>query len=392
MSTTIAAIIATLITTGMTSAVSHDFTLVGGSLATGLFAASVVVRRNASVYPLFLLGTFAMVVLALVSSEANASAFPSTIHVLSMYFALIGLAFSSPDRSKFCQQLMMANNLLLTAWILYQGYDAEPLRAWQISNPSGMANIMPAQLNMTLPLVLVRINESTGQKRLAYIALICLNRVAVFLVMSRNGIATLLIILTLYLLFKHKRIAVLAIGGIVGLVHSFDSIAQIPTVRYLLVKLRFTGYHASTPRSMIWQVAWDHIKHDSILGVGPGGPKQGLSNAGVYHAHNNFIQVALETGIPSALIFALLFLLLLWLPVKTVFKSREHFVFSLPIVAYFSYSWTAMPLACPGVTLLFAACVHEYRVATQKEIQKQKTLVAQSFRQSATAHRITRAA
>ena len=56
-----------------------------------------------------------------------------------MYVALIGLAFSSPDLSNFCQQLMMGTNLLLTAWILYQGYDAEPLKAWQISNPTGGA-------------------------------------------------------------------------------------------------------------------------------------------------------------------------------------------------------------------------------------------------------------
>ncbi len=309
-----------------------------------------------------------------------------------MYVALIGLAFSSPDLSQFCQQLMMANNVLLTAWIMYQGYDAEPLKAWQISNPSGLANIMPAQLNMTLPLVLMRIHESTGQKKLAYFCLAGLNCIAVFLVMSRNGIGTLLIILTIYTLFNHKRLAVFGIAAIIAIGQSFDSIAQIPTVRYILMKLRFTGYEASTPRSMIWQVAWDHIKVDPMLGVGPGGAKQALSTAGAYHAHNNYVQVALETGIPSAVIIASLFLLLLWLPAKTVFKSREQFVFTLPIIAYFSYSWTAMPVACPGVTLLFAACVHEYRVAMQKQSRKQKAPLQQNFRQSATTRSITRAA
>ena len=372
MSTTIAAIIATLITTGMTSAVSHDFTLVGGSLATGLFAGFVVVRRNASVYPLFMLGTFAAVILALLSSEANTSVFSNTMHVLLMYISLIGLAFSSPDLSNFCRQLMMANNLLLTAWILYHGYDAKPLQAWQISNPSGLANIMPAQLNMTLPLVLMRIHESTGNKKLAYIALICLNCVAVFLVMSRNGIGAMLIILTLHFLYNHKRMAVVVIATIMGLVNSFDSIAQIPAINYLLVKLRFTGYQPSVPRFVIWQVAWDNIKLHPLLGVGPGGPKKALSIIGGYHAHNNYVQAALETGIPSAMIIGAMFLMLLWQPIKTLFMSRERFVFTLPILAYFSYSWTAMPLACPGVTLLLAACVHEYRVAAQEQGKKQK--------------------
>ena len=80
MSTTIAAFFATLITTGMTSAVSHDFTIVGGSLATVIFAAATVVRRNVSVYPAFLLGAISMIVMALVSSEANTAPFSSTIH------------------------------------------------------------------------------------------------------------------------------------------------------------------------------------------------------------------------------------------------------------------------------------------------------------------------
>ena len=57
MSTTFAALIATLFTTGMTSTVSHELTIIGGSIATLIFAASVAVRRNANVYPAFLLGT-----------------------------------------------------------------------------------------------------------------------------------------------------------------------------------------------------------------------------------------------------------------------------------------------------------------------------------------------
>ncbi len=365
MSTTIAALFATMITTGMTSAVSHDFTIVGGSLATVIFAATTIVRRDASVYPAFLIGAIAMIVIALVSSEANTAPFSSTIHVLSMYVALIGLAFSSRDLSSFCQQLMMGTNLLLTGWVLYQGYDAEPLKAWQISNPTGGANAMAAEINMTLPLILVRIRASTGQKRLAYIALICLNCLAVVLVMSRNGIGAMLIILTLYFLFNHKRLAVVVVGVIFGAAASVDSIIQIPIVYSVLVKLRFVGYEPVAPRSLIWRVAWDHIRVHPMLGVGPGGPKKALAVIDIYHAHNNFVQVALETGIPSCVIFSLLVILLLWLPGKTILKSREYFVLTLSILAYLSFSWTAMPLTYPGMTLLLAACVHEARVAIQ---------------------------
>jgi O-antigen ligase len=367
MSTTIAAFIASMITTGMTSAVSHDFTLVGGSIATVIFAASIIVRPDASIYPAFLIGSFSMVVIALVSSEANTSTFDSTIHVLSMYVALIGLAFSSADLSNFCQQLMMSTNLVLTGWILYQGYDAEPLKAWQISNPSGGTNAMAAELNMTLPLILVRIHKSTGQKKLAYIVLICLNCIAVALVMSRNGIGAMLIILTLYLLFNHRRMAAVVITLIIGSMTYLSTIMQLPFVHNLLIKMRIIGYKPVAPRSLIWRVAWDHIRTHPMLGVGPGEPKKALAVIESYHAHNNFVQVALETGIPSCAILTLLVVLLLWLPAKTSLQSRESFVFTLSILAYTSFSWTAMPLAYPGMTLLLAACVHEARLAIQHQ-------------------------
>ena len=376
MSTTIAALIAALITTGMTSLVSHDLTLVGGSIAAVVLAASTVVQRNVTVYPAFLLGTIAMTVIALVSSETNTSPFSSTIHVLSMYVAIIGLAFSSPDLSSFCQQLMMGTNLLLTGWVLYQGYEAEPLKAWQISTPTGGANVMAAQINMTIPLVLARIHSSTGQTKIAYVALVCFNSIAVFLIMSRNGIAAMMIIYTLYLLFNHKRMAVVVIIAITSIGVSMDSILQMPFVHHLLVRLRFVGYVATAPRSVIWRVAWDHIKVHPMLGVGPGGPKKALAVIDINHAHNTFVQVALETGIPSGVIFGVLVLLLLRLPVKTILKRREHFVMTLPILSYTIYSWTAMPLTYSGMTLLLAACVHEARIA----IQRQTRLLTQTHR------------
>ena len=138
MSTTIAATLATLIITGMTSAVSHDVTILGGSLATVILASSTLVRSSASIYPAFLFGAIAMSVIALVSSEANTAPFDSRIHVLSCYIALVGMAFASPDMSGFCQQVMMGTNLLLTGWVLYQGTAVDQLKAWQISNPSGL--------------------------------------------------------------------------------------------------------------------------------------------------------------------------------------------------------------------------------------------------------------
>ena len=129
MSTTVAAIIATLMTSGMTSAVSHQFTMIGGSAAAVLLAGCALVRSNSQVYLAFLFGAIVLSVLALLSSESNTAQFSSTIHVLACYLAILALAVSSPDLSNFCQQLMMGNNILLTAWVMYQANQANAFEA-----------------------------------------------------------------------------------------------------------------------------------------------------------------------------------------------------------------------------------------------------------------------
>ncbi len=366
MSTTVAAIIATLITTGMTSAVSHDFTMLGASAAAVLMTGCALVRSNSQVYFPFLFGAIALSVLALLSSESNTAQLSSTIHIFACYLALISLSVSSPDLSNFCRQLMMGNNLLLTAWVMYQANQADAFEAWSISNPSGAGNLMAAQINMTIPLVIARLQAAKGQMKLAYVALLAANCVAVVLVMSRNGTGAMLIILTIYVLFNYKRLAIILITGILTTALSLDTIMNIPAIHNLLVRFRIVGFVPVAPRSLIWQISLNHILKNPMLGVGPGQPKKLLAVLDINHAHNNFVQVAFETGIPSAVIFTIMIGLLLWLSVKSAFRSRENFLPTLSILAYFSYSVTAGPLMLPGATLLLAACVNEARVANQR--------------------------
>ena len=220
---------------------------------------------------------------------------------------------------------------------------------------------MAAQINMTLPLVLSKFDKARGIERLPWLMLLPLNCLAVFLVMSRNGIGAMLVVLTLYILFNHKRLAVLFITGIASMYYFLDSILQTPFVHQLLVKMRLVGFVPAAPRSLIWKITWHHTIAHPMLGVGPGKPQKFLAVMDINHAHNNFLQVAFESGFPAALIFTTMMLLLLWLPARAVFQRREQFVPTIPIVAYIIFSWTGGPLAFPGATLLLAACVNEAR-------------------------------
>lgn len=367
MSTTIAALIATLITTGMTSAISHPLTLLGGAGVSLAFGACGALSRDARLYPVHFFGALALCTLALLSSEATTASFTSTTHVLASYAALAALAVSSSDLSAFCRQVIMGNNLLLTFWILHQARQMDTMEAWQISNPSGAGNLMAAQINMTLPMVMTLIQDSKGLTRVGWLGLLCMNCTAVFLVMSRNGIGAMLAIIAIYFLFNYKRLAISAIVLSSTVLMSLDNILSLPFVHNLLVKLRLVGYVPTAPRSVIWRISWDGITQNPIWGVGPGEPRKILAVLDINHAHNNFVQVAFETGLPSAAIFLVMMGLLLWLPCSTVMRSRRHFVHTLPIAAYMIFSWTGGPLTFPGATLLLAVCVNEARVAIVRE-------------------------
>ena len=156
------------------------------------------------------------------------------------------------------------------------------------------------------------------------------------------------------------------------LLMSLDSILTLPFVHSLLVRMRLVGYVPTAPRSVIWRISWDGISQNPIWGVGPGEPRKILAVLDINHAHNNFVQVAFETGLPTAVIFCVMIALLLWLPCSTIARSRGYFVHTLPIVAYVIFSWTGGPLTFPGATLLLAVCVNEARCAIAREQQRER--------------------
>lgn len=101
------------------------------------------------------------------------------------------------------------------------------------------------------------------------------------------------------------------------------------------------------------------------FGVGPGKAGDILAVIDVKHAHSNYVQIALECGLPAALIFCLIMGMLLKLPAIAILKNREAFILSLSVVGYFLYSLTDNPIHHPQATLLLVVCVHEARRVLQ---------------------------
>ncbi|MFM7835955.1 MAG: O-antigen ligase family protein, partial [Planctomycetaceae bacterium] len=114
--------------------------------------------------------------------------------------------------------------------------------------------------------------------------------------------------------------------------------------------------------SLIWEIAFHHIRENPWLGVGPGRPRKYLEVIDIYHAHNDIIQVAMETGLLSSALYTLMIGLLLTMTLRSLRRDRRTFMACLPVLAYFAYSWTGCPLGLPPATLLLAVCVNEARL------------------------------
>lgn len=361
MSQSILALLLVLLITGVTSLVSHPLTLLGSAAASLILTATGILHPRGRVAPGYLLAALGMVVLCLLSSEARISATSSTIHIFSCYATLAGLAVYVPDYAPLCRRVCIVTYAVLIVWILVQTAQAGTVASWTVSGAAASGNQMAAQLNMTLPLILLMTLDAQGFRRLLMTLAVLLGMTAIVCVGSRNGIGTLLISLTLVFLFRHMKSAVAISSMIMTILVLSSDLMQIPFVASLLARFRFVGYRSNAPRSLIWSVCLEYIQRYPWLGIGPGKSDEVLALMDINHAHNNFVQVTLESGMLAAGIFLLIFLALLQLPAAAVLVNRRAFVLSLPIISYWSQSMTDTPLHHPQQTLLLVICVCEAR-------------------------------
>jgi O-antigen ligase len=365
MSLTITAMIAALLTTGITSLVAHKLTLLAGAAAAALFGCLSLLSRNGRVYPVFVIGPLVLCVLCLVSAEQNVAPGSSAVHVLAAYAAFTGLAASTPDFSRFCRRFIFLTFGIQIIWVLVQTARVGRIETWAVSSAASGGNLVAAQIVMTLPFIFLTARSSVGFRKGFWWAAVLVGAFAVVCVGSRNGIGSLAVLIVLLALFNRKKIAVVACAVFAMVIVFLNEILLNQYVSGFLVRFRFMRFEAKNPRSLIWSICAEYIEASPWLGIGPGVSEKVLAVLEINHAHNNVIQVALESGIPAAIVAILLFAALLRIPAIALLKDRDAFVLSLPIIAYFLLSLTDNPIHHPQTTLLLAACVNEARHALQ---------------------------
>lgn len=175
-------------------------------------------------------------------------------------------------------------------------------------------------INMAIPL-LVGIAMVQRQKliRLAAVAMVPFCIMTIFFTFSRGGLVTFAVVTILLVLFsRHRLLAVALVGlSIVSfVVVSSDEILDTYKARAETIRTYEEDTSASN-RLRAWEISWWVFNDHPIFGVGPYNFQAVFEDYGGADeksrvAHNSFLQLLAENGLPAFTLFVALIMVTLW--------------------------------------------------------------------------------
>lgn len=237
-----------------------------------------------------------------------------------------------------------------------------------LKGTTGNKNIFAADLIVKIPFVIYCIQTGGNGKRIFNIGILILSTITIFLVNSRASFLSLILIVLLYILYnvlnylKEKniektiyRISFVLVPIIVAFIFSQVELQNVVSLQ----QDKFNSAYGSVTervgtitninsednmiRLRLWMHGLDYTMHHPIMGCGFGNWKlasipyqKELINDLVIpvHAHNDFVEMFAELGIPGGLLYLSLFLTIFIFTIKVFFtSSNEH----LRMVSLFSF-------------------------------------------------------
>jgi len=171
----------------------------------------------------------------------------------------------------------------------------------------------------TIFLVPAAFTAAAGKRRIGYLIASQIALACILFNYSRSSILALVVgIIALVLLISARYrkwvIMVLLLTLAIGMVISPDFLHRFKN----LGATEFNVGYANS-RLAIWQATLDMIADKPMTGVGPGNfhkeyiqHRQNRTGKDLSHAHNDILNVAAESGVPCALLFVLLWFLVLY--------------------------------------------------------------------------------
>ena len=254
---------------------------------------------------------------------------------------------------------------------------------------TGNINIFSASLNLKMPFLILGIIHFSGWKKWVLMLATVLATYIIFILDSRATILALLlesIVIVVFLVWKSAdksklqsniiaTILPIIFGVVIGLLSfsqaSKNAVIAKTTAKAITSKVgafELKDGGSVNQRLDYWSNASKIISAKPFLGVGLGNwfvesiPYEKYQTNGMMisvHTHNDFLEIMSETGVLNGIIFISLFVILLLINLKKIFKSKNEltkniaFLCLLMLVGYVVDSFFNFPLYRPTVQLGF---------------------------------------
>ncbi len=260
-----------------------------------------------------------------------------------------------------------------------------------ITGNSGHKNILAASIAIKIPFLIYLIHTSKLYARLLFLFTLLLACIALFMINARAAYLALFLEMILYSVviffqfFKSGRslksllnpsfvIGIFIVSVVVSQI-ALTSLSKHKDKKFygtITSRIESIGFSetGSSKRSLIWNSAIDFIKKHPFTGGGYGNwkinsiPYETTFQPGfgiAKHAHNDFLEIAADTGIPGALIYLALFVCLGFYALKIIASKSASMdtkmmitAAALALSAYFIDSLFNFPLERPNIQILFA--------------------------------------
>ena len=293
------------------------------------------------------------------------------------------LIYNLPNKFFFVSRLFLV--FLIAELAAYYNdfatvYPKEGLRVIAIKGFAGNKNITAASIAFKLPFVLYLLHSIRRPLYRFGLSLILFGGVlAISLIEARAAILSTIVVFILFLLFqiyllviKHYNTKQGLLNIVLTIVPYFLSMlfnigitnsANKGTITETVGRIAFTE-ESSNGRFQYWGDALDYVTKNPILASGLGNwkiasiseGKEHISGYTVpYHAHNDFIHVFTETGIPGGLTYLSIFACLtlyLFILLYQKYKAQgilelQYFFLLLPLIVYGLDAGLNFPVARP---------------------------------------------
>jgi len=331
--------------------------------------------------------------LSFLSAKNNSLVFTKLTEILIIFCLFINLLIILKDRLDFIYKIAF----VVSVFAFFQSFQELvhfiyiPKKTLVndlltgLKGNTGNINILAASLTIKIPFILLSIIYFKGFKRV-FLTIALFSVITIILLTgARTPLINLFLILTIYVIYllkeySFKRIAFVkisyaAIAVASAIIFSSSIFKNINdnNNRYVSLENKIRKINTTDESSKLRLVYWENgmkmIKKDPFLGVGLGNyqvqsiPYEKATSGGTIislHAHNDFIEIASETGIINGLIYLSIFVFLFIVNLKSTIKlsnkdSQMTALLSLMVlIVYGIDSIFNFPMYRPTMAIFFS--------------------------------------